>query len=208
MTFNTIQWLPQHFAEMTEWQEICKAYDYLLDKAFKELDEIYANQFMDSLTDIGCLIWERLLGIATEEGESIKARKQAIKSYFTGDLPYTENKLREVLGKLAGPEAVTLKVTQSIYEIKIDLTVNAPSTVANVQDIVYKMRPSNMVVRICFHYKQTDDIYVGHAIKQIKTLTPDTMTGGNPSESWSWYTDGGDLLVDENGSVLAEKEGE
>lgn len=208
MTFNTIQWLPQHLAEMTEWQEICKAYDYLLDKAFKELDEIYANQFMDSLTDIGCLIWERLLGIATEEGESIEERRQAIKSYFTGDLPYTENKIREVLGKLAGPEAVMLKVTQSIYEIKIDLTVNAPSTVANVQDIVYKMRPSNMVVRICIHYKQTDDIYVGHAIKQIKTLTPDTMTGGNPSESWSWYTDGGGLLVDENGSVLAEKEGE
>lgn len=208
MTFNTIQWLPQHLAEMTEWQEICKAYDYLLDKAFKELDEIYANQFMDSLTDIGCLIWERLLGIATEEGESIEERRQAIKSYFTGDLPYTENKIREILGKLAGPEAVMLKVTQSIYEIKIDLTVNAPSTVANVQDIVYKMRPSNMVVRICIHYKQTDDIYVGHAIKQIKTLTPDTMTGGNPSESWSWYTDGGDLLVDENGSVLAEKEGE
>lgn len=208
MTFNTIQWLPQHLAEMTEWQEICKAYDYLLDKAFKELDEIYANQFMDSLTDIGCLIWERLLGIATEEGESIEERRQAIKSYFTGDLPYTENKIREVLGKLAGPEAVMLKVTQSIYEVKIDLTVNAPSTVANVQDIVYKMRPSNMVVRICIHYKQTDDIYVGHAIKQIKTLTPDTMTGGNPSESWSWYTDGGDLLVDENGSVLAEKEGE
>ena len=208
MTFNTIQWLPQHLAEMTEWQEICKAYDYLLDKAFKELDEIYANQFMDSLTDIGCLIWERLLGIATEEGESIEERRQAIKSYFTGDLPYTENKIREVLGKLAGPEAVMLKVTQSIYEIKIDLTVNAPSTVANVQDIVYKMRPSNMVVRICIHYKQTDDIYVGHAIKQIKTLTPDTMTGGNPSESWSWYTDGGDLLVHENGSVLAEKEGE
>ena len=106
MTFNTIQWLPQHLAEMTEWQEICKAYDYLLDKAFKELDEIYINQFMDSLTDIGCLIWERLLGIATEEGESIEDRRQAIKSYFTGDLPYTENKLREVLGKLAGPEAV------------------------------------------------------------------------------------------------------
>ena len=208
MTFNTIQWLPRHLAEMTEWQEICKAYDYLLDKAFKELDEIYANQFMDSLTDIGCLIWERLLGIATEEGESIEERRQAIKSYFTGDLPYTENKLREVLGKLAGPEAVTLKVTQSIYEIKIDLTVNAPSTVANVQDIVYKMRPSNMVVRICIHYKQTDDIYVGHAIKQIKTLTPDTMTGGNPAENWSWYTDDSDLLVDENGSALAKKEGE
>lgn len=208
MTFNTIQWLPQHLAEMTEWQEICKAYDYLLDKAFKELDEIYANQIMDSLTDIGCLIWERLLGIATEEGESIEERRQAIKSYFTGDLPYTESKLREALGKLAGPEAVTLKVTQSIYEIKIDLTVNAPSAVANVQDIVYKMRPSNMVVRICIHYKQADDIYVGHAIKQIKTLTPDTMTGENPAENWSWYTDDGDLLVDESGSVLAEKEGE
>lgn len=203
LTFNTIHWLPRHLAEMTEWQEICKAYDYLLAKAFEDIDEIYANQFLDSLTELGCIIWERLLGIAVTQGETLEDRRQAIKSYFMGDLPYTENKLRETLESLAGPDAVTLTVTQSIYEIKVDLTVSAPATITNVQDIVYKMRPSNMIVRICIHYKDESQLYVGHAIKQIKVLSPTSPQGGDPISGCVWYVDkDGALLVDEAGGAL------
>lgn len=205
MKFHTIHWLPKHLAEMTEWQEICKAYDYLLAKAFADVDEIQANQFFDSLTEIGCLIWERLLGISVTEGETLEERRQAIISYFAGDLPYTENKLRETLNSLAGADNVKLAVTQSTYEIKVDLTISAPSVISNVQDIVYKMRPSNMVVRICINYDNKSKLYVGHAVKNIKTLIPTSPEGGDPVKDLSWYIDtDGALLVDELGRALMD----
>lgn len=205
MKFNTIQWLPQYLAEMREWQEICHAYDYLLVKAFRDVDEIYANQFLDSLTEIGCLIWEKTLGIAVTQGESLEERRQAIRSYFIGDLPYTENKLRETLKNLAGADAVALTVTQSTYEIRVDLTVNAPATVSNVQDIVYKMRPCNMIVRICIHYEDRNGVFVGHAIKQVKSLVPTSPQGGDPIAGTTFYVDENlALMVDETGSALLE----
>lgn len=203
MEFNTIKWLPQHLAEMRTWKEICKAYDYMLNKAMNDAGEIYANIFLDSLTEAGCLIWERLLGIAVTQDESLEDRRQNIKSFFAGDLPYTENKLREVLENLAGPDAVKLTVTQSAYEIKVDLMVNAPVTVSNAQDIVYRMRPCNMIVRICIHYRTESNIYVGHAVKQIKVLKPTAPQGGNPVADLGWIVNNaGELLVDETGSSL------
>lgn len=209
MTFNTIHWLPRHLAEMGEWQEICKAYDYLLSKAYDDVAEIYANEFLDSLTELGCLIWENVLGITVYDGETLEARKTTIKSFLSSDLPYTENKLREVLGSLAGPENVTLKVTQEDFEIKVDLTINAPGVISNVQNIVYKMRPSNMVVRICIEYSDTNRLYVGHAIKQVKELYPDSFDVVDPIDGLTWLVDADeedtgdhDLLVDEEGCVL------
>lgn len=207
MIFKTIHWLPQHLAEMPEWQEICKAYDYLLSKAFADVDEIYANQFLDSLTEIGCLIWERLLGITVTEDETLEERRQAIKSYFIGDLPYTENKLREVLESLAGPDNVKLTVTQSIFELKVDLTINAPNVIGNVEDIVYKMRPSNMIVRICIRYDYQDPVYVGHAIKYTKTLYPTDIETSDPIADLTWYVDHDEaLLADTDGSVFISNE--
>lgn len=169
------------------------------------MDEIYANQFLDSLTEIGCLIWERLLSITVTADETLEERRQTIKSYFAGDLPYTENKLREVLESLAGPGKVTLTVTQDIYELRVDLKNNAPNVLGNVQDIVYKMRPSDMVVRICVNYEDANRLYVGHAIKFTRFLTPNSPEGGDPLDGFSWYVDSDNaLLIDEEGSALSD----
>lgn len=202
MEFDTIHWLPNHLAQMREWQEICKAYDHLLSQAAESLSEVYVNQFLDSLTEIGCMIWENFLGISVTESETLEDRRQAIQGYFAGNLPYTENKLRETLEMLAGPENITLKVTGSIYEIKIDIVISTPSVLENVQDIVYKMRPANMVVRICVHYNPPHHLYIGHAVKHTKKLYPTSIEAEDPIEGMIWYVDhDGALLVDETGSA-------
>lgn len=201
-TYNTIHWLPQHLADMTEWQEICKAYDYLLSQALSAIDEVYANQFIDSLTEMGCLIWEHLLRITITEGETLEERRQAIQSYFVSDLPYTENKLREVLESLAGGDNVTLTVTPSIYELRVDLTINTPNIVENVTDIVYKMRPCNLTVRIGIHYKHSDDIYVGFGLKQTKTLYPTDISTSDPIAGYDWYGYESELLIDPDGDIF------
>ena len=206
MTFNTIHWLPPHLAEMTVWQEICRAYDYLLSRAFEALDEVYANQFLDSLTEIGCLIWENLLGITAVPGASLEERRRTIKSYLNSDLPYTENKLREVLESLAGDDAVSLKVTQSEYEIKIDLLVSTPSVIAGAKEIVYKMRPANMIVRILIHYDRTVPLYVGHAIRHTKVLYPTDFSVVDPTANLTYFVDGdGALLIDIDKSIFIEE---
>lgn len=202
LEFDTIQWLPTHLAKMQEWKEICKAYDYLLKKAMAAADEIYANQFIDSLTELGCVIWEKLLNINVTDGEVLEDRVQAIKGYLASDLPYTENKLRESLGIAAGVDNVTLKVDRLNYGINIELTINTPGIVKSVQEIVYRMRPCNMTVRVRINYKQTDHIYVGWAVKHTKKLYPTDIDAEDPCKDMTAYVNGTALLTDSDGSVL------
>lgn len=202
LEFDTLQWLPTHLAKMQEWKEICKAYDYLLSKAMAAADEIYANQFIESLTELGCVIWEKLLNINVTEGETLEDRVQAIKGYLASDLPYTENKLRESLNIAAGIDNATLKVDRQNYGINIELTINTPGIVKSVQEIVYRMRPCNMTVRVGITYKQTNRIYVGWAVKHTKKLYPTDIDAEDPVKDMTVYVNGTALLVDADGSAL------
>ena len=204
LEFNTIHWLPRHLSQMTEWQEICKAYDYLLSQAYGALDEFYANQFLESLTELGCLIWEKLLSITPADGSTIEERRQAIIGRLASDLPYTENKLRESLEAVAGSGNVTLTVTQETYGINVELTISSPSVIEGTQEIVYKMRPANMTVRIGITYKKTDHTYVGMAYKSTKTVTPTDKTPVDPVGDVTLFVYGNDLLTDSYKSPLKD----
>ena len=202
--FNTIHWLPRHLSQMHEWQEICKAYDYLLGKAYESMDVLYANQFIESLTELGCLIWEKILDISIEDGATIAERRQNIIARLSSDLPYTENKLREALTATAGSENVTLTVTQEEYGINVELTINAPNIIAETQKIVYKMRPANMAVRIGITYKKIDPIYVAQAYKHTKIVTPTNTEATDPLTGYTLFTLGNMLLTNSYGNTLAE----
>lgn len=204
LEFKTIHWLPRHLARMQEWQAICQAYDYLLSKAYSQFEELYANQFLESLTELGCLIWEKLLNITPSSGSTIETRRQTIIGRLSSDLPYTENKLREALVAAAGSGNVALTVTQEDYGINVELTVNTQSVVENTQEIVYKMRPANMTVRIGITYKKIDEVYIAQAYKHTKTVTPTNTEAVDPLEDYTLFALGDYLLTDTKSSTLSE----
>ncbi len=204
LEFKTIHWLPEHLARMQEWQAICQAYDYLLSKAYSQLEEFYANQFLESLTELGCIIWERLLNITPASNSTIETRRQAIIGRLSSDLPYTENKLREALETAAGSGNVTLTVTQEDYIINVNLTVNTQSVVENTQEIVYKMRPANMIVKICITYKKINGVYIAQAYKHIKTVRPTNTEAIDPLKDYTLFVLGDDLLTDSYSNALSE----
>ncbi len=202
--FNTIHWLPRHLAEMTEWQEICKAYDIMLSKAFSAMDLVQSNQYLESLTEVGCEIWERLLGITPASDSSIEARRQAIIGRLSSDLPYTEVKLREALEATAGSGNVTLTVSPESYGISIELSINDPSIIGEAQSIAYKMRPANMTVRIGVTYSKTDKVYLGNAYKHTKVVAPTNTPSVDPLEDVTLFSYSGKLLTDSYGDPLRD----
>lgn len=204
LKFDTIHWLPRHLSEIQEWQEICKVYDYLSSQTCSALDEFYANQFLESLTELGCIIWEKLLSITPAESSTIEERRQIIIGRLSSDLPYTENKLRESLNTAAGIENVTLAVTQESYGINVELTISAPGVIESTQEIVYKMRPANMTVRVGITYKKANPAYVGMAYKSTKTVTPTDTSTVDPMPDVTLFVYGNNLLIDSYGSPLAD----
>ncbi len=193
--FNTIHWLPKHLTRMKEWQEICNAYDYLLSQAWGTLDDLHCNMSIYDLTEAGCEMWESLLGITPNKTDTLEERRHRIQMQWTQDLPYTLTKLREKLEAICG-DNVAVTVTHETYTINVELTISDPSAIESTQEVVYRMRPANMVVHIKIIYKKPEPTYVGMAYKSTKAVTPTDKEPIDPMGDVTMFVYGDDLLTD------------
>ena len=73
MDINTIHWFPNHIADMRDFQEIAKAYDYLLMQAMDNMQKVFKNQFLNTLDEDGCAMHEQILGIGANPVDTLGA---------------------------------------------------------------------------------------------------------------------------------------
>lgn len=154
MTVDTLHWFPLHIQNMDAFKEVAKAYDYLLKIAADDISIVLDNQFLDTLTEEGVALRERILGIVPGPTDSLEERRQRIKGYYASDLPYTENKLDDVLSAMCGPDNYSLDVDGSTYSIVVKIKLNAINLVNNVYDVLYRMKPSNMMLTVILMYNR------------------------------------------------------
>lgn len=152
MDMNTIHWFPTHISEMAEFREIAKAYDYLLQQAFDSLQKVLNNEFLETLDEDGCEMQERILGITVNVMDTIEERRRRIRGYYASDLPYTENKVKQVLTAMCGQDGFEMIVNSAIYQVDIQIRLNSMNLVNNVREITRKMIPANMVVNVNIIY--------------------------------------------------------
>lgn len=152
METDTIHWFPRHIAEIREFKEIAKAYDYLLNQAAADIQKVFDNEFLETLDAGGCLMHEHILGITANTLDSIEDRRNRIKGYYASDLPYTEKKLDRVLRTMCGKDGFTMIVDSPEYQVDIQIRLNSMNLVTNVYEIARKMIPANMVLNVNIIY--------------------------------------------------------
>lgn len=152
MDINTIHWFPNHIADMRDFQEIAKAYDYLLMQAMDNMQKVFKNQFLNTLDEDGCAMHEQILGIGANPVDTLEDRRRRIRGYYASDLPYTENKLRQVLSAMCEKNGFEMIVDEKKYQVDIQIRLNSVNMVNNVREIARKMIPANMVVNVNIIY--------------------------------------------------------
>lgn len=152
METDTIHWFPRHIAEIREFKEIAKAYDYLLSQVAADMQKVFNNEFLETLDVDGCLMHERILGITANTLDSVEDRRNRIKGYYASDLPYTEKKLDSALHTMCGKDGFTMIVDEPDYQVDIQIRLNSMNLVANVYEIARKMIPANMILHVNIIY--------------------------------------------------------
>ena len=142
--FNTIHWLPKHLARMEEWKEICAAYDVLLSEAWQALDDLHANMSLTELTESGCEMWEKLLGIIPGKSDTLEERRYRIQTYWTQELPYTLPKLEEMLKHLCDDGNFHIINDTRNYRLTIKLGISNENNYADVVDLLERVLPANL----------------------------------------------------------------
>lgn len=145
---DTIQYLPLHIAEIEEFEKIAKIYDKYLILVWQSLKREELNRVLPTMDENECSYWEELLHIVVNPADTLEDRVNRIRGYHVSDLPYTFNKLDEVLKVVCGVNNYKLKVDNSKYLVDCGVKLVSISMIEVVADLIRKRVPANMIVNV------------------------------------------------------------
>lgn len=177
MNVDTEQYLPLHIAEIEEFKKIAKTYDKYLKLVWQSLKREELNRVLATMDETECERWEKLLNIAINPADSREDRVNHIRGYHVSDLPYTYNKLDEVLKLVCGGDNYKLKVDNSKQLVDCGVKIVSIQMIDVIFDLIRKRVPANMLVNVYALFNRWE---------RFKTMRWSEMT----AEKWnSFYSD-------------------
>ena len=143
--------------EMREFQALAVLEDTELLQVWQSTQEVWANQFLDSLMETGCARWEKILVIQPKLSDTLEVRRFRIKTRLNEDLPYTYRVLEQALEALCGSGNYALVLKPQTYSLKILLELTIKKLVDEVEAMARRMVPANMVLEVLLRYNQWQD---------------------------------------------------
>lgn len=154
MNVETEKYLPLHIAEMEEFKKIAKTYDKYLKLVWQSLKREELNRVLATMDEAECEQWERLLNIVINPADSLEDRVNRIRGYHVSDLPYTYNKLDEVLKLVCGGDNYKLKVNNSKQLVDCGVKIVSIQMIDVIFDLIRKRVPANMLVNVYAHFNR------------------------------------------------------
>lgn len=169
MEIKTIRYLPEHISAIEEFQRITHAYDEELKLIWAVLAKISDNISFDTMDEATCDRWAALMGITFADGTSIAEKRIIIKGRWSGGLPYTEPKVREVLTTMLG-DHYTMTIDRAAKVITVNIMLSEISNVNLVYNQLRAMVPADMVVNVKIVYNRWRT-FAPHTWRELSTHT-------------------------------------
>ena len=147
-----IDYLPQYMQEYLEMQKIMEAEQPEIDLLWTAAENALADQFILEATESGVKRWESMLGISPKGTDSLDERKFRILTLLNQELPYTMRKLEQALTNLCGADGYSITVNSAEYQVEVKLALSNENNRGEVEKILKKMIPANMVQIINIMY--------------------------------------------------------
>mgnify|MGYP005756624091 FL=1 len=137
-----------------EFKEIAEIENTILTDCWSSSNNVFLDQFIETLTDNGCKRWEKILNIQPKGTDTLEVRRFRIKSRINEDLPYTYKALVNVLNSLCGEGQYTINLYNNEYILKILIELTAKKLFDEVESTVKRMIPANMILEVSLRYNQ------------------------------------------------------
>lgn len=149
-----IDYLPSVLRDVREYNTIVTAEEPEMLRAWEALENILKDNFIDEATEEGVLRLEGILKIIPKAVDTLADRKFRIKAKVNEQLPYTFRDLEERLALLCGSEGYTCELINEDYTLKVRIKLTAKSQFGEVERLLNRIVPANMMVDFSLLYKQ------------------------------------------------------
>lgn len=144
--------------EIKEFQFIAQIEDEELSTINKHIKDLISDQFIETATEDGIARREKLLKLVPFADDTLESRRFKVLSRWNDNLPYTYRVLVQRLDQLCGKDGYTMELNQGEYTLKIKIELTVKRMEQEVNQMVHKMAPVNLIVTVELRYRQHKEL--------------------------------------------------
>ncbi len=154
MERKLMDYLPRFLQEIREFQAITGTEQPEFANLWEDLDDVLGDQFIGTATENGLSRWETMLGIKPMASDSLEDRKFRVLTRVNEQLPYTITGLKRQLETLCGIGNYEAVLNSGAYTLSVKVGLAAKKNYDDVDAMVNRMVPANLIVDISLKYNQ------------------------------------------------------
>lgn len=149
---------PRTVADSPEFKAIAEAENPEFRLLWELLEKAMRNQYITTAEDYGLTQWEEILGIIPKADDDIEIRRFRVLAALLNTLPYTEEKLGEMLDTLVGVGGYKLIRNYDRYHLRIELSLGIKQQREIVAEMLEKILPMNLGYEVDLQYNRHMDL--------------------------------------------------
>lgn len=143
---------PEFMKNLKEFQEIADTENEELAYLIPELNALFSDQFIETLTENGCKRWESILKIKPKLSDSLEVRRFRIKARINEYLPYTYRMLKNQLAILCGEMGYSVELKHKEYSLFVRVNMENKKKYQEILETIIRIIPANLVLDISLLY--------------------------------------------------------
>lgn len=159
---DLVSYLPPFLQEYKEQNNALTAENPEFTIVWNAADRVLKNEFISTADEYGIARYEKILGILPFAEDTLESRRARVQSRWFITIPYTMKSLLAKLIALCGENHFTITKYFSEYHLDIDTNLELFNQVGELERIVERMLPCNLVVTTRNHaiFKPKNEITI------------------------------------------------
>lgn len=169
MSTDIIKYMPFVLADIEEFGQITSAQNPEFDRNYNFQEKWLRNRFVKSADEDGIKLFEELLKLKPVATDTLEDRRVRVIAKLNERLPYTEIRLKRMLAAICGWDGYELKLEDLVLTVYLAMQSN--SQTLTIYDLLNRIVPMNVLLRIIQLLETYCDVRVGSASRTTVELT-------------------------------------
>ena len=148
------EYYPNVLHDIEEYMEIAKTENPELEIAWQSVIDLADDQFIETATERGVARREKILKITPFADDDLESRRFRVLARENDKLPYTYRVLVNRLDQLCGKDGYVMTRNLGNYTLNIKIELTKKRMFDEVDKLVKKMAPSNLIITVELRYNQ------------------------------------------------------
>jgi len=148
------EYWPSVLQEIEEFKELANAENIEIKGLKESITNLIDDQFIETATERGIARREKIFKITPYADDNLETRRFRVLARETNNLPYTYRVLIEKLDQLCGKDGYVITLNAGEYTLNIKIELVAKRMFDEVDKLVRRMAPANLVITVELRYNQ------------------------------------------------------